>query len=153
MELCVSFAPRHLKQGRRENVPKEFDVLAATGKFPRIAVHENLLLARTRMVRVMKDGKTYRIGEYLLEIGKKHFAAFNLTHKVKGYHGPHINPAGVFCMLEGKDQIMAYIADGKLDLPLLAIESAIWDIGSAMPYIDVDLEHWPLEETSERNES
>ncbi len=149
VRLCVAFAPPHLKPNREKEAPKEFEAVFASGKFLKIAVHEDCLLAKTRTVRPKKAGKTYQLGEYMIEIGSKHFAAFNLTRQLNQFHGPHINASGTFCMTEGREEIMTYIAEGRLNLALHMIEHALWLVDTGFPYGGVNIENWPLEEEGE----
>lgn len=143
--LCVDFAPPHKKRERELKAGAEFDRLLATGKFDRLVVHQKSLLARSRMVRMHKYGKHHRIGVFMLEITSKDFCAFNLTHQIDGYHGPHINPSGMFCMTSGRAEILQDICSGLLADALITIEAALWLDGPGAAFLQASIENWPLD--------
>lgn len=146
-ELCVSFAPLHLKPARENDARKEYDDLLASRRFVKIAVHEQSILAKTHMVRCVRKGVTYRIGEYMIEVAEKYFVAYNLTCQVEQFHGPHINASGTFCMsTAGREEVMMYIAEGRLDQALLLIEHALWLFDTGTAYGPAQVEKWPIEE-------
>lgn len=143
--LCLAFAPKHTKAAIEESALREFDALIASGKFPLLAVQNETLLAKSRFVKISKDRNVYCLGEYLIDIGKGYFAAYNLTQIVSGCHHPHINKAGQFCMSDGREEIMSFIKEGWLGRALTSVEAALWQTGPGYPFPDAGLDQWPVE--------
>lgn len=144
-DLAVDFGPSHKKDEIHRTAPVEFDRLVRSQKFPQVVVCDGVFLAKTRFVWIPVGEKVYRLGEYVIEIGKHYFSAQNLTMTVSDHHHPHINAAGSFCMSSGHEEIMRLIKDGWLAQAAYAIESTLWLIGPGMQYQQASLGKWPVE--------
>ncbi len=144
--LCVAHAPAFKKLGRQQNAGAEFDQLVRTGKFSKIAVAHDHLFAQTRVVRIRRGNRMRVLGEYLIDISRSTFLAFNLTNQLAGKNGPHIGADGSFCMPEGAIEIRGLISDGQLADALLIVEAALWIHGLGTPYQDAQIDLWPEEE-------
>lgn len=141
--LCESLAPLQLKESRRTEAPRELAGLLTRGRFQAIAVKDQTLLAKTRVIRPVYGNVMYELGEFLIEITPVSFAAYNLTRTVEGFHSPHINNEGKFCMTTGRNEIMDAINSGKLHAALYMIEEALWLTGTGLPYKKAEITNWP----------
>ena len=144
ISLCADYS---LRRTPHDGAGDEFDQLLASGRFQQIAVHDGALLARTRMVYMKPLTENWRrIGEYLLEINKNNFRALNLVTTIGGHNGPHLNKEGLFCISQGKEEIMMYIKEGKLAQTLFAVEQLLWHLNPDQKgqFVDAKVEQWPL---------
>lgn len=146
--LCQAFSPP-LFSGRisTREATREFERVVGSGRFAQVSVFQGTLLAKTRMVYMKSAVKRWhRIGEFMLEITRNEFRAYNLTLCVADHHGPHIRSDGTICMSEGRELMMALIKNGQLGQALFMLERIVWhtNLSHHGQFNGAHVDQWPL---------